>query len=216
MHKSCQRTNDSGKNSCDNERLEYLGDAILGAVVSDMLYRRYTNKREGFLTTLRSKLVRRATLNKLAVQIGLNKFVKHVGPVTSAHNSYMNGNAFEAFVGAIYLDRGYSYCVRFLRNKIFEEYIDIEKIASMEVNFKSRLIEWCQKRQLNFAFETEEEVTEGHHVPKFRTVVKVEGVDCGEGVGYSKKESQQKAAKVSMNKMLKNPAFVDSLPVKNL
>ena len=110
MHKSLT-LHEKGAKHINNERLEYLGDAMLGAVVADILYQRYPNKQEGFLTTLRSKLVRRDTLNKLAVQIGLDKLVLYSGRATSAHNSYMNGNAFEAFFGAIYLDRGYDYCM---------------------------------------------------------------------------------------------------------
>jgi ribonuclease-3 len=194
-HKSCARSKQDGKPGANNERLEYLGDAILEAVVSDILYNRYPKAQEGFLTTLRSKLVSRSTLNKTAVQMGLNKFIKHIGPVTSAHNSYMNGNAFEALIGAIYLDRGYNYCMRFIRDKVFEEFVDINKVASTEQNFKSRLIEWCQKYQLHFEFRTEETPNANSHIPKFSSVVIVENIECGNGTGYSKKESQQKAAK---------------------
>ena len=142
LHKSYTKYRNE-KSNLNNERLEFLGDAVLSAVVADILYEHYDNKQEGFLTTLRSKLVKRETLNKLAEQIGLDKFIQHIGPVTSAHNSYMGGNAFEALLGAIYLDRGYSYCIKFMQEQVFKHYIDMEKVAATEENFKSRLIEWC-------------------------------------------------------------------------
>lgn len=210
-HKSCARFENGENRFRNNERLEYLGDAVLGAVVSDILYEHYGGKQEGFLTTLRSKLVRRDTLNKLAVQMGLHKFVKHVGPRTSAHNSYMNGNAFEAFIGAIYLDRGYSYCMKFMQEQVFKHYINIEKVAATEENFKSRLIEWCQKYQTEFAFNTEALPEEVNNTPKFRTIVTIEDIVCGEGTGYSKKESQQRAAKTAINQIRKDKAFKNNI-----
>ena len=210
-HKSYARVENDENRFRNNERLEYLGDAVLGAVVSDILYEYYPKKQEGFLTTLRSKLVRRNTLNKLAVQMGLHKFVKHIGPRTSAHNSYMNGNAFEAFIGAIYLDRGYPYCMKFMQERVFKHYINIEKVAATEENFKSRLIEWCQKYQTNFAFNTEDLPEEGNNTPKFHTIVTIEDIDCGEGTGYSKKESQQRAAKATINKIHNDKAFKTSV-----
>lgn len=208
MHKSYARWH---KGRHNNERLEFLGDAVLGAVVADILYEHYGRKQEGFLTTVRSKIVKRETLNKLAVKIGIDKFVKHSGPVTSAHNSHMNGNAFEAFIGAIYIDRGYSYCKKFMQEKVFKHYIDIEKTASLEENFKSRLIEWCQKYQLDFKFDTESSFANDGHTPKFSTKIYIESVLCGSGQGYSKKESHQKASREAMKKIRNNNAFVNSI-----
>ena len=120
-----------------NERLEFLGDAILGAVVADYLYRRFRRRHEGFLTNTRSKMVQRDTLNKLAKEIGLDRLIQ-CSSQSQSHNSYLCGNAFEAFVGAIYLDRGYDYCVRFLEHRIIGRYLDVEQLARKEVNFKSR------------------------------------------------------------------------------
>ncbi len=210
LHKSCSRHME-GKRRVNNERLEFLGDAVLSAVVADILYEHYSRKQEGFLTTLRSKLVRRDTLNKLATQIGLDKFIEHHGPTTSAHNSYMGGNAFEALLGAIYLDRGYKYCVRFMQNQVFKNYIDIEATAVTEENFKSRMIEWCQKRQLQFRFESADSVAKDGHTPVFTATLFVEDIKCGEGKGYSKKESQQKAAKETMGKIRKDSSLVNDI-----
>ncbi|MCR4613464.1 MAG: ribonuclease III [Bacteroidaceae bacterium] len=210
-HKSVSRTED-GRSQVNNERLEYLGDAVLGAVVADILYERYPNKQEGFLTTLRSKLVRRDMLNQIAVQIGLDKLVLHEGPVTSAHNSYMNGNAFEAFVGALYLDRGYAACQQFVRRVILRKFVNIEELAKKEENYKSRLIEWCQKHQLECRFEIiSQKLLSDHTTPKFVSRVTIEDVYCGQGEGFSKKESHQQAARQAYHKVRRDVAFVNSL-----
>ena len=211
MHKSLT-LREKGEKHINNERLEYLGDAVLSAVVADILYQRYPNKQEGFLTTLRSKLVRRDTLNKLAVQMGLDKLVLYSGRATSAHNSYMNGNAFEAFFGAIYLDRGYEYCMSFARDVIFKKYINIEEVSKTEENYKSKLIEWCQKYQFEFKFDiVSQKILQDSNTPKFVSRVTIEGVYCGTGDGYSKKESHQKAAQQAYKHIRRNAAFVNTL-----
>lgn len=143
LHKSTSLRSEKGR-PLNNERLEFLGDAILDAIVGDIVYRHFEGKREGFLTNTRSKIVQRETLNKLAVDIGLDKLVKS-STRSSSHNSYMYGNAFEAFIGAIYIDQGYDRCKQFMEKKIFKSYIDLDKMSRKEVNFKSKLIEWSQK-----------------------------------------------------------------------
>lgn len=148
LHKSSAVRSEMGR-LLNNERLEFLGDAILDAIVGDIVYKRFEGKREGFLTNTRSKIVQRETLNKLAVEIGLDKLIKY-STRSSSHNSYMYGNAFEAFIGAIYLDQGYERCKRFMEEKIFKNYIDLDKMSRKEVNFKSKLIEWSQKAKLRF------------------------------------------------------------------
>ena len=142
----------------NNERLEFLGDAILDAVVADIVYKRFEGKREGFLTNTRSKIVQRETLNRLAIEIGLDKLIKYTAR-QSSHNSYMCGNAFEALVGAIYLDRGYRACKYFMEHRIIGPYINLEKISRKEVNFKSKLIEWSQKNRFEVTFEL---ITQSH------------------------------------------------------
>ena len=191
----------------NNERLEYLGDAILGAIVADILYKHYANKQEGFLTDLRSRLVCRSSLNELSHKIGLDALVKHSGTVNNAHNSFMGGNAFEAFIGAIYLDRGYSYCQRFLESQVFRKYVNIDEVASRPSNFKSALIEWCQKNQFRFRFEQKESRDKESNSPVFHSQVFIEEVPCGTGNGYSKKESDQEAAKHALQKVKKDRSF---------
>ena len=178
----------------NNERLEFLGDAILDAVVGDIVFRHFTGKREGFLTNTRSKIVQRETLNKLAVEIGLDKLII-ASTHSSTHNSYMCGNAFEAMVGAIYLDRGYSYCMRFIGKRIMTQLINIDKLAYKEVNFKSKLIEWGQKKRVEIAFDLVEQTREGNSTPVFTTQITIEGVTCSKGTGYSKKASNSQQGK---------------------
>ena len=196
-----QRLMASRSKLVSNERLEYLGDAVLGAIVADILYKHFEDKQEGFLTDLRSKLVCRNSLNDIARKIGLDSLVKHTGAVTTAHNSFMGGNAFEAFIGAIYLDRGYAYCQRFIEQKVFKLYVDVDEVAKRQDNYKSGLIEWCQKYQYKFVF-TQKEGREPHsNAPVFTSQVLIEGIPCGTGKGYSKKESDQDAAKRALSRI---------------
>ena len=143
MHKSIRKRNEKGK-PLNNERLEFLGDAILDATVGYIVYRHYDGKREGFLTNTRSKLVSRETLGKIANEMRLGSLLLSASHSTS-HNSYVEGNAFEALVGAIYLDRGYDACLEFFEKRVLGKYVDLDKVAFKEVNFKSKLLEWSQK-----------------------------------------------------------------------
>ena len=184
----------------NNERLEFLGDAILGAIVADILYKQYSNQREGFLTNLRSNIVCRNSLNRISQDLGLDKLIRHAGAITTGHNSFMSGNALEAFVGAIYLDRGYRYCYRFVEQQIFQKHLDIESIAKQDRNYKSTLIEWCQKNQYKFEFSQQESRDE-QNVPVFHSSALVEDIPCGTGDGYSKKESDQNAAHQALKRL---------------
>lgn len=209
LHKSSSVKSDKGR-LLNNERLEFLGDAILDAVVADIVYKKFEGKREGFLTNTRSKIVQRETLNRLAIEIGLDKLIKFTAR-QSSHNSYMCGNAFEALVGAIYLDRGYRACKHFMEHRIIGPYINLEKISRKEVNFKSKLIEWSQKNRFDVTFEL---ITQSHdqgYSPTFESEVLVEGVSGGKGTGYSKKESQQMAAHVALGRIKNDSEFIESI-----
>ena len=194
----------------NNERLEFLGDAILDAVVADIVYKRFEGKREGFLTNTRSKIVQRETLNRIAVQIGLDKLIKYTTR-QSSHNSYMCGNAFEALVGAIYLDRGYETCKFFMEERIIKPYLNLDKLSRKEVNFKSKLIEWGQKNRFLIEFNLLEQSVDEDQNPVFETQVVVEQTPAGQGKGYSKKESQQEAAHETLNKIKNDPQFIDTI-----
>ena len=174
LHKSASKMTSKGV-VLNYERLEFLGDAILDAVVADIVYKKFEGKREGFLTNTRSKIVQRETLNRLAIEIGLDKLIKYSAR-QSSHNSYMCGNAFEALVGAIYLDRGYRACKHFMEHRIIGPYINLEKISRKEVNFKSKLIEWSQKNRVELTFEL---ITQSHDQcfsPTFESEVLIEGI----------------------------------------
>ena len=209
MHKSIARRNAKGK-PVNNERLEFLGDAVLDAVVGDIVYRHFEGKREGFLTNTRSKLVQRDTLNKLAQEMGINRLILSSGH-SNSHNNYMGGNAFEALVGALYLDRGYNACMRFIQKRILDQMINIDKVAYKEVNFKSKLIEWAQKNRVKIEFALKEQHKDKNGSPVFTYMVVLEGVEGCDATGYSTKESQQMASKRTLEKLRKQPEFLDSV-----
>ena len=209
LHKSVARRNDKGK-PVNNERLEFLGDAILDAIVGDIVYEHFPGKREGFLTNTRSKIVQRETLNKLANDLGITRLILSSGH-SQSHNSYLGGNAFEALVGALYLDHGYTACMKFMKKQILGELINIDKVAYKEVNFKSKLIEWTQKHKICLEFKPLSFGKDKEGSPTFSFQVVLEGIACGEGSGYSKKESQQEAAKVTLQYIRKNTKFADKI-----
>lgn len=193
---SCNETRSNLKN---NERLEFLGDSVLSTIISEILYTNYSNKREGDLTNLRSKIVQRATLDELAVKIGLNRLILS-NENTWQYKAHINGNAFEALMGAIFLDRGYKKSKKFIEKLIAEKSIDIEKLSRKEVNFKSKFIEWTQHRKVDYEFIFEPPIYEkSTNSSKFTTKLKVEGILVGSGTGYTKKEAQQLACKNALN-----------------
>ena len=209
LHKSSSIKAGKGR-LLNNERLEFLGDAILDAIVADIVYKKFEGKREGFLTNTRSKIVQRETLNRVAVEIGLDKLIKYTTR-QSSHNSYMCGNAFEALIGAIYLDRGYRACKKFMEERIINQYLNLEKISRKEVNFKSKLIEWSQKNKLCVEFNLIEQSLDSDQNPIFETQITVENIPAGTGKGYSKKESQQEAAHATLTKIKGDPQFIDAI-----
>ena len=203
------RRNAKGK-PINNERLEFLGDAILDAIVGDIVYQHFPGKREGFLTNTRSKLVQRDTLNRLAQEMGINQLILSSGH-SSSHNSYVGGNAFEALVGAIYLDQGYNACMRFMSKRILAKMINIDKVAYKEVNFKSKLIEWSQKNKVCLDYELVSQQKDKNGNPMFEFRVVIEGVEGCSGKGFSKKESQQIASKLTLDRLKKKPQFIDEI-----
>ena len=209
LHKSIGKRSEKGK-PLNNERLEFLGDAILDAAVGDIVYRHYAGKREGFLTNTRSKLVSRETLGKLANEMGLSQLILSAGH-SNSHNSYVNGNAFEALVGAIYLDRGYDACMWFWENRVLGKYIDLDKVAFKEVNFKSKLLEWSQKNRVRMEYRLMKQKKDDNGSPVFSFVVLLEGIEGEKGSGYSKKEAQQLASKETLQRLKREPQFVEAV-----
>jgi ribonuclease-3 len=195
-----------------NERLEFLGDAILDAVVGDLVFRRYKGKPEGFLTNTRSKLVQRETLGRLAQQMGLTKLIMASGR-SIQHNSYMGGNAFEALVGALYLDRGYDACMTFWNKRVMGTYLNADKIAYKEKNFKSKLLEWSQKNRVQLEYQMISQTQDENGSPVFEYAVVLNGVVCSDGEGYSKKEAQQNASEKTLNMLRSDKSFVEKILV---
>lgn len=207
IHTSAMMKNERGEH-IDNERLEYLGDAILDAAIADILFKKYPDKREGFLTSTRAKIVQREHLNALALSLGIDKIVKQ-GHQSATHNNYIYGNAIEALIGAIYLDRGYRYVKDFIRNKIIDK--DLSEFVRQERNHKSRLIEWAQKQKVPFEYTLLDVKTDESNNPMFRSSVSLAGVYAGEGRGYTKKESHQLASKRAMRKIKYDKKFRETV-----
>lgn len=193
IHKSASVVTEDGRH-VNNERLEYLGDAIIESVTSDYLFIEFPDRDEGFLTQLRSKMVSRQTLNDVAKRIGLDDYViSHTSNNVSHKHIY--GDAFEAMMGAIYLDQGYDFVNRLLINKIFVDYIKVDTLSEAETDFKSRLIEWCQKNHHTIRFQTQydKSFSSSSH-PTFYSKVLIDNIEVGYGAGDSKKEAEQRAA----------------------
>ena len=212
LHRSASTKCEGGK-LINNERLEFLGDAILGAAVGDIVFHHFERKQEGFLTTARSKIVQRETLGRVSEQLGLHHLI-HSNSQSNGHNSYMAGNALEALVGAIYLDRGYDYCMRFIETRILGRIIDLDKIVRKEINFKSKLLEFCQKHHLGIEYQLVNEERDSKGAPYFRSKILIEGLAMGVGKGYSKKESHQQASKNVLNNLKNNRRLYNSLVQK--
>ena len=209
LHKSMGQRNEKGR-LVNNERLEFLGDAMLDAVVGDIVFRRFEGKGEGFLTNTRSKVVQRESLNRLAVEMGVTELIQQHSS-NSSHNSYIGGNAFEALVGAIYLDQGYEASMRFMDKRVLSNNINLDRVAYKEVNFKSKLIEWSQKHRVQLEFRLMSQEKDKLGSPTFVTTVFLEGVQGETAKGFSKKESHQLAAKLSLQHLKKKPQFIDAV-----
>jgi ribonuclease-3 len=191
IHKSASLVFD--KATINNERLEFLGDSVYDAIVSDILFSRYPGKDEGFLSKLRAKLVNREFLNELAHDIGLNRFVISHTPLANGQKNIM-GNVFEALIGALYLDKGYKKTKAFILKKILPAYVDIKKIERTETDYKSLMIEWSQKKHVEIVYNTVE-ISNGPTIPEFASKIIMGEKMLAEGTGNSKKEAEQDASK---------------------
>lgn len=197
-HRSAAVEVASGK-KISNERLEYLGDAILSAVIADYLFHKYPFKDEGFLTQMRSKFVSRAHLNKLSLKLGIDALIMTEGDTGNVYRS-MGGDAFEAMVGAIYLDMGYRFTRHVIIDRIIKMHIDPEELENKELNFKSKLIEYAQKEKLPLEFKVAGEVGKGY-TRQYIVEAWINNECWGKGQGHSIKEAEQSAAEVSYTKI---------------
>ena len=183
-----------------NERLEFLGDSLIGTVVADYLFQMYPYKDEGFLTKMRSKMVSRAKHNQIAVKLGLNKLIEANNDRFGTKPSSINGDAYEALIGAIYLDKGFKFAQKFILKRIINVHIDMDEMETKETDFKSKFIEWAQKEKKEFEYET---VVDGTTVADKQFVLHlvVEGKVVGTAQHLSKKRAEQMVSEQACTKL---------------
>lgn len=199
IHKSASTIISHGK-KVNNERLEYLGDSILDAIVSDYLFSKFPNQNEGFLTKMRSRIVSRFSLNNIAIAIGLDKHVvsQTNNPLAQKH---IYGDALEAFIGALYLDKGFHTTSRWVNKYIFRKQIDLNELETTENDYKSRIIELAQKYRYTILFDSHESDENKGHIPHFESKLFLNNKLLGSGYGTSKKEAEQNAAMVALERI---------------
>ncbi|WP_445748276.1 ribonuclease III [Polaribacter sp.] len=191
-HRSIQLVDVEG-NPMNYERLEFLGDSILGSVIAAYLYKKVPAASEGYLTQMRSKIVSREHLNELGKELNLIRFVKSNIDQTNVGDN-IHGNIFEALIGAIYLDKGYNLCERFIYRNVIIPHVDIEKLEGKITSYKGLIIEWCQKQKKKYKFETYED-TGNELIKHFSVKVSIDGVQVAKGRATSKKKAEELAAK---------------------
>jgi ribonuclease III len=181
----------------NNERLEYLGDAFLGAIVGEYLFKKYPTQSEGFLTEMRSRIVRRETLNNVASRMGLQKMVQYNKHDRGFERSHIFGNALEALVGAVYLDQGYSRTRTFIIKQLLQQYVDIELMAATDTNYKNQLLNWAQTTRQNLSFEVMENKSDSNRRMFTVGIMLNEHLFC-EGTAFNKKDAGQVAARKAL------------------
>lgn len=198
IHRSASYTLPDGTR-INNERLEYLGDAIIDSIISDYLFRLYPDASEGLLTKTRARIVNRETLNQLGVSMGLDRLiVSHLAPTDSPRNLY--GNAVEAFVGALFIDKGFERTHRFFIEKALRKHIDLRALIDGETDYKSLIMEYCQKKRKKINYTFRGKNGPGNH-PLFTVTLEINGKTAGQGEGTTKKEAEQEASMVAWNKV---------------
>jgi len=199
LHRSASLTLTDGS-VVNNERLEFLGDAVIDAVIADYLFRIFPKEREGFLTRMRSKIVNRAHLDSIANQMGLIQAVRSYGTNTETLKKRICGEVLEALIGAMYIDKGYKKTHKYITKHILKNFIDLEQLMQTETDFKSRLIEWGQKYKLQVEFETiEKYYDKSEKGLLFSVRVIISTVPIAKGKGKSKKEAEQMASQMALD-----------------
>jgi len=206
-HKSISKEIKDGLKD-SNERLEYLGDAVLSSIIADYLFKQFPYRDEGFLTEMRAKYVNRIQLNKLSEKIGLRNFL--LADIDSINaNSSIYGDAFEALIGAIYLDKGYNFTRKVVLTKIFTSYFDIHQLEFSEINYKSKLFEWVQKERKSLQFKVIDP-KESANTRKHFVKIYINDVFYGEGIGSSIKLAEKKASEEAWNKIISEQSHGNS------
>lgn len=205
-HKSMAAPEENGFRH-SNERLEYLGDAVLSSVIADFLFKKFPYKEEGFLTEIRSRIVSRQNLNLLSRKLGFNHLIRTTRENQSVGTS-IPGDAFEAFVGALYLDKGYRFTHSIITQKIIQNHLDLEKLISKEVNFKSKLIEWSQKEKRDIEFKVVEELENNKKMKIYVVELFIDHKAVSRGKDFSIKKAEQTAAEIAFSKIISGDSFL--------
>ncbi len=184
----------------NNERLEYLGDAVLGAIIGDYLYKKYPTQPEGYLTEMRSKIVNRHSLNNIAIKMGLRQLTYYDKNSNHLKISGIFGNTLEALIGAVYLDKGYKKTRAFILHRILHPFVDIPSLEQEELNHKNKLYSWANKNGHQLEFELQDEHPEGGR-RLFTIITVIDGKKMGSGQAYSKKDAGQIAAQATLEKL---------------
>jgi ribonuclease III len=199
IHRSASHTLPNGQR-INNERLEFLGDAVLDMILSDFLFEKYPDGSEGFMTKIRSRIVNREVLNQLAVSMEINKLL--VSNISSGHiTKHLYGDALEALIGAIFLDKGFKKTEQFFIRKVLEKYLDLKTIVTTENDFKSLVFEWVQKKKHNLTFTYNEEYDFDFKKSVFTTILYIDKEEFGKGQGDSKKEAEQEASRQAWERL---------------
>lgn len=178
----------------NNERLEYLGDAVIDAILSEYLFKKYSNASEGVLTKVRARIVNREELNRIALSMGFDELlVNNVCTGSCVKNLY--GDAFEAFMGALFMDKGYKKTKKVFIKRVLNKYLDLEEVVHTDTDFKSLIYEWGQKHKTNLKFECDEEYDYTQKQSVFSSILYLDKEEYGKGMGMSKKEAEQEASK---------------------
>lgn len=202
IHRSATFILPNGK-KVNNERLEYLGDAVLDAILSDYLFEKFPEANEGFLTKIRSRIVNRDVLNQLAVSMGINKIL--ISKVNSSHlTKNLYGDAFEALIGTVFLDKGFKKTKRLFIKNVLNKYLDLDLIIKTDSDYKSLVFEWVQKHKSNLIFTYKEEYDFDMKKSVFSTTLFIDKQEFGEGHGSSKKEAEQEAASRAWKRLKDN------------
>jgi ribonuclease-3 len=199
IHRSASFTLSDGK-KINNERLEFLGDSVLDGILSDFLFEKYPDANEGFMTKIRSRIVNREVLNQLAVSMGINNIL--VSNIGSGHKTkHLYGNALEALIGAVFLDKGFKKTKIFFMKNVLEKYLDLQTIVKTDNDYKSLVFEWVQKKKANLSFTSNEEYDFDLKKSVFTTILQIDREEFGKGQGASKKEAEQEAASQAWEKL---------------
>jgi ribonuclease III len=202
IHRSATFTLPDGK-KVNNERLEFLGDAILDAILSDYLFEKFPDANEGFLTKIRSRIVKRDVLNQLAISMGINKIlISNISSVNLTKNLF--GDAFEALIGAVFIDKGFKKTKKLFIKNVLNKYLDLNLIVKTDTDYKSMVFEWVQKKKSNLIYTYNEEYDFSTKKSIFSTILIIDKVEMGRGQGSSKKEAEQEAANQAWKRLNDN------------